>query len=139
MSNSLSQTDSLTREELDEMLGHAAGEIGLDERDLAVAVVVGRARGLLQQAMSTAGVGVRELARRLKVSPSAVSRHLRSEGDMRLSTAVMLADGLDRRWELGLVEKQPHAAPVRNYFTLGRGAEVQKPTVDVVAATRGAA
>lgn len=116
------------------MLGHAAGQINVDERDLAVAVLVGRARGLLLQAMATAGVGVRELARRLHVSPSAVSRHLRSEGDMRLSTAVMLADGLDQRWELSLAEKQRHVAPARNFFTLGRGAELEKPIVDVVAA-----
>jgi DNA-binding transcriptional ArsR family regulator len=134
MSNNLSQTDSPAPDELDEMLGHAAGPIDVDERDLAVAVLVGRARGLLLQAMATAGVGVRELARRLKVSPSAVSRHLRSEGDMRLSTAVMLADGLDQRWELSLTEKQPHVVPVRNFFTLGRGAELEKPIVDVVAA-----
>ena len=33
MSNTLSQTDSLTREELDEMLGNSAGEIGVDQRD----------------------------------------------------------------------------------------------------------
>ena len=58
---------------------------------------------------------------------------------MRLSTAVMLADALDRRWVLSLEEKQQHTSSAHNYFTLGRGTEVEKPTVDVMAATRVAA
>jgi DNA-binding transcriptional ArsR family regulator len=73
--------------------------------DIDVASATRRIRAQLQAAAAKAGVGVRELAARLKVSPSAVSRHLRSDGDIRVSTAVLLAGALDMKWEMKLVAK----------------------------------
>lgn len=76
--------------------------------DMAVATATRRIRAQLQAAAAKAGIGVRELANRLTVSPSAVSRHLRSEGDIRVSTAVLLAGAMGMRWEMTLVAT-PHS------------------------------
>src|SRR6516162_10444928 len=94
--------------DLDALLGGKVGELNPDLADTAIAVLTARTRGEIVTAASEAGVGVRELARRLGVSAAAVSRHLRSEGDMRLSTAALFADALGHEWRLGLV---PLAAP----------------------------
>lgn len=75
--------------------------------DMEVASATRRIRAQLQAAAAKAGLGVRDLAKRLKVSPSAVSRHLRSEGDIRVSTAVLLAGAMGMKWEMTLVAK-PH-------------------------------
>jgi len=107
----MSKTSSATPEEIAELralLGGPVRKVEVDHRDLAVAVLTGRARGEILAAAREAGVGVRELARRLGVSPAAVSRHLRSDGDMRLSTAAIFADALGCEWRLALV---PLAAP----------------------------
>ncbi|OJX68066.1 MAG: hypothetical protein BGO92_05240 [Magnetospirillum sp. 64-120] len=76
--------------------------------DMEVASATRRIRAQLQAAAAKAGLGVRDLAKRLKVSPSAVSRHLRSEGDIRVSTAVLLAGAMGMKWEMTLVAK-PHS------------------------------
>ena len=107
----MSKISSATPEEMAELralLGGPVRRLEVDHRDLAVAVLTGRARGEILAAAKEAGVGVRELARRLGISAAAVSRHLRSEGDMRLSTAALFADALGHEWRLGLV---PLAAP----------------------------
>jgi hypothetical protein len=79
----------------------------IDPSDLEVAVVVGRIRGQILAAAESEGIGVREIARRLKVSAAAVSRQLRSEGDMRVSTAVTLARALGQRWHFTLSPCDP--------------------------------
>lgn len=79
--------------------------------DVEVASATRRIRAQLQAAAAKAGLGVRDLAKRLKVSPSAVSRHLRSEGDIRVSTAVLLAGAMGMKWEMTLVAK-PHCMVV---------------------------
>jgi DNA-binding transcriptional ArsR family regulator len=89
--------------ELDTLLGGPVGELKPDLSDIAIAVLTARARGEILAAAREAGVGVRELARRLGVSPAAVSRHLRSEGDMRLSTAALFACALGLEWRIRLV------------------------------------
>jgi AcrR family transcriptional regulator len=102
----MSKTSSATLQELAELrdlLGGPVRKLEVDHRDLAIAVLTGRARGEILAAAKEAGVGVRELARRLGVSAAAVSRHLRSEGDMRFSTAAIFADALGHEWRLALV------------------------------------
>jgi DNA-binding transcriptional ArsR family regulator len=89
--------------DLDALLGGKVGEINPDLADTAIAVLTARTRGEIVTAASEAGVGVRELARRLGVSAAAVSRHLRSEGDMRLSTAALFASALGLEWRIKLV------------------------------------
>jgi AcrR family transcriptional regulator len=102
----MSKISSPTSEEIAELgalLGGPVRKVQVDPSDLAVAVLTGRARGEILAAAKEAGIGVRELARRLGVSAAAVSRHLRSEGDMRLSTAALFADALGYEWRLALV------------------------------------
>jgi DNA-binding phage protein len=74
----------------------------IDPSDLEIAVALGRVRGQILAAAKRDGIGVRELARRMKISASAVSRQLRSEGDMRFSTAVLFAHALGWRWHFSL-------------------------------------
>jgi transcriptional regulator with XRE-family HTH domain len=78
--------------------GKVAQAYLVEPADLEVAVEVGHVRGQILAAAKDEGVGVRELARRMKISASAVSRQLRSEADMRFSTAILLARALGRRW-----------------------------------------
>lgn len=59
--------------ELRDLLGGPVRKLEVDHRDLAIAVLTGRARGEILAAAKAAGVGVRELARRLGVSAAAVS------------------------------------------------------------------
>ena len=74
----------------------------IDPSDLEIAVALGRVRGQILAAAKRDGIGVRELARRMNISASAVSRQLSSEGDMRLSTAILLAHALGQRWHFSL-------------------------------------
>jgi DNA-binding transcriptional ArsR family regulator len=73
------------------------------DTDFEIASATRRIRGQIRAAADKAHVGVRELAKRLGVSPAAVSRHLRSDGDIRVSTAVLFARALNMRWENALV------------------------------------
>jgi DNA-binding transcriptional ArsR family regulator len=84
----------------------------IDPSDLEVAVAVGRVRGQILAAAKKEGIGVREIARRLKISASAVSRQLRTEGDMRFSTAILFARALGWRWRFSLspCDAAPHAS-----------------------------
>jgi AcrR family transcriptional regulator len=102
----MSKISSATCEQnpdLRSLLGGPVRKLELDHREVAAAVLSARARGEIVAAAKEAGVGVRELARRLGVSAAAVSRHLRSDGDMRLSTAALFADALGYEWQLALV------------------------------------
>ncbi len=67
-----------------------------------VAGVLGTIRAQLLAAAREEGVSTREMARRLGVSAAAVSRQLRSDRDLRVSTAVLLARALNRRWHVQL-------------------------------------
>jgi transcriptional regulator with XRE-family HTH domain len=87
----------------------------IDPTDLEVAVAVGRVRGQILAAANREGIGVREIARRMKISAAAVSRQLRSEGDMRVSTAILLARALKQRWYFSLspCDAECHASESR--------------------------
>jgi DNA-binding transcriptional ArsR family regulator len=113
MSTNSSQIDANEEAELTALLGgpvESAPEV--QEDDLGVAMLTARVRGEILAAVKEEGVGVRELARRLHVSPAAVSRHLRSEGDLRLSTASLFASALGREWSFQL--KRCEAAQLSN-------------------------
>jgi transcriptional regulator with XRE-family HTH domain len=73
-----------------------------DSVDVLIGTSVRRVRGQILAEAAAQGVGVRELARRTNVSPSAASRYLRSEGDMRVSTAVIFAHALSCTWQFVL-------------------------------------
>ena len=97
--------NELTPSEIEEMAAILGGEVQPlfdhpDERE--VALVLNDMRGLLIEATNAEDVGVNELADRLGVSPSAVSRMIRREGDLRVSTAVLWAFALGRTWRLHL-------------------------------------
>ena len=92
-----------------------------------IAGILGMIRAQLLAAAKAEGVSTREMARRLGVSAAAVSRQLRSDRDLRVSTAVLLARALNRRWsvQLGSVG-QP--SPQANLDPVpGRGVEAAAP------------
>ncbi len=115
MSTDLSPTEA---SELDEMLAEFGAAVGWPDVDpdmREVAGVAAHVRGLLAEATAREGMSISDIARRLNVSKSAVSRHLRSDGDIRISTAVLLARALGRHWTIDLVPGNATASPTANY------------------------
>ena len=89
-------------EELIELLGAGTAAPIRDEEAEEIAGVLGTIRGQLLAAAKEDRVSTREMARRLGVSAAAVSRQLRSDRDLRVSTAVLLARALKRHWNIEL-------------------------------------
>jgi transcriptional regulator with XRE-family HTH domain len=92
----------LSEAEIAAMFGGEAGPIEIDPDEMAVALALRTLRDRLMEAAKADGVGVNQLAARLHISPSAVSRLLGGEGDMRVSTAVLYARALGRAWDFVL-------------------------------------
>lgn len=82
----------------------------VDAVDLMIASTARDVRGQILAEAQTQDVGVRELARRIGVSPSAVSRHLRAEGDFRISTAVIFANALNCNVRVTIQQRSQAAA-----------------------------
>lgn len=102
-------SEPLTPEETAELFGHPVEAAPINERELQVVLALRHIRAQLAEASERDRVGVNELAGRLKVTPPVVSRMLRSDGDMRVSTAVLWADALNRTWDFVL--RNPDKAP----------------------------
>ena len=98
-------------EELSALLGTGTAAPIRDEEAEEIARVLGTIRSQLLAAAKEQRVGTRELARRLGVSAAAVSRQLRSDRDLRVSTAVLLARALGRHWTLALEPPRQPAPP----------------------------
>ena len=94
-------------EELIELLGAGIAAPIRDEEAEEIAGVLGTIRGQLLAAAKVDRVSTREMARRLGVSAAAVSRQLRSDRDLRVSTAVLLARALKRHWNIELGTPRP--------------------------------
>lgn len=94
--------------ELIDLLGEGVAAPIRDEEAEEIARVLGTIRRQLLAAAKEEGVSTREMARRLGVSAAAVSRQLRSDHDLRISTAVLLARALKRHWNIELgTPRQP--------------------------------
>ncbi len=104
MEHPMSKPLSPREVQLVQELGSVTEAAKFDPIDVRVATLVRNVRGEIAAAARDQGLGVREIARRLGVSAAAVSRHLRSEGDMRLSTAELFAIALGKRWQLSLMD-----------------------------------
>ncbi len=102
MSKTLSPRNAPSPADLHDLADGGFEKPNIDPTELLIAAQVGHVRGQILAAMNDQNVGVRELARRLNVSASAVSRQLKSEGDMRISTAILLAYALEREWTMNL-------------------------------------
>jgi hypothetical protein len=98
----MTDQQELTHEEALELFGAPVEAIEPDSGELELSLVLNRIRALLMHAANHEGVGVNELATRLGVSPSVVSRLFRSESDMRVSTAVEWAHALGYVWDFNL-------------------------------------
>lgn len=94
-------------------------------------------RSHITAAMKQEKVSVRELARRLQVSPAAVSRQLSSEGPIYSTTAGALAAALGRRWHVRLEPVAPGASNVRPAPTppsnSTSGAQILRRSIDAQA------
>ncbi len=91
-----------TESEMAELFGGRVEPVTPDADELAIDHALRTIRALLIETAAQQKVGNNELARRLDISPSAVSRMLRGEGDMRVSTAVLRARALGKVWDLRL-------------------------------------
>ncbi len=85
-----------------ELFGGEVTPIQPDQDELEVQIALRTIRDHLMATAERDKVGVNQLARRLSISPSAVSRFLGGDGDVRLSTAVLYARALGCRWDLHL-------------------------------------
>jgi hypothetical protein len=111
-----SQND-LTPEEATELFGTPVEAAPPDDEEMKLALFLRHIRALLAEAAHEEKVGVNELASRLSVSPSVVSRLLRSDGDMRVSTAFMWACALGREWNIDLHKPSAQAASTNQQIT----------------------
>lgn len=122
-----------------ELFGEPVKPTPVDEDEMQVALVLRQIRSLLAEAADSEKVGVTELASRLNVSPSVVSRMLRSEGDMRVSTAVMWAQALGRVWDINLCKARteafgvnhPMATTINNAISVSGTAAPEVRSVDI--------
>ena len=92
----------MSQNEIPEIFGGEAQPIKVDAQELEVSLALQSIRVQLLEVAEKAKVGTVQLAGRLGIAPSAVSRFLGGEGDMKVSTAVLYARALGHRWELFL-------------------------------------
>ncbi|WP_204737457.1 helix-turn-helix domain-containing protein [Gluconacetobacter azotocaptans] len=88
------------------LLGGDAAQLERDYEEEAIQRLVNRARGLLAEAVSQDGVKPAELADRLNVNRSLVTRFFRSGQDMKVSTLALMARALGREWVLELTDRR---------------------------------
>jgi hypothetical protein len=93
----------LTPEEIEDMFGGEAEEITPDPEELEIAVFLKDVRTQLCALAEHEGVTHARLAKRMHITPPAVSRTLHGEGDMKMSTAALYARALGHRCEFVLV------------------------------------
>ncbi len=116
MPNTSSPIDLGIDSELTELMGGNFDALNINEEERIIAGLVANVRGQIIAAMHEDNVGIRQLSRNLGVSASAVSRQLNAEGDMRFSTAALLAHALHRHWSINLLPDQPAVASNSNFY-----------------------
>lgn len=107
MSNNLSPRDGEMSviTEFSNLLG-GTEEIA-PERDYEeeyVQLIINRCRGLLMEAVKNDDIKPSDLANRLNVDRSLVTRFFHSGRDMKVSTLAIMARALDRRWIIELAD-----------------------------------
>ena len=91
-------SDATNETELKELFGAPARSIEPDNDQLEVQLALRTIRDYLMAAAELDDVEVNQLARRLCISPSSVSRFLGGEGDFHVSTMVLYTRALGRGW-----------------------------------------
>jgi transcriptional regulator with XRE-family HTH domain len=81
-------------------------DLHVDAREVAYARLLRNLRSLVADEAARENVSMRELARRLNVAPSVVSRVLSGEKDLLTSTLFDFAWELGREWEFSLHAKE---------------------------------
>lgn len=104
----------LTPEIVSDVFGGIARAIEPNPDEIEIALALITIREQLSTAAKEEGMGVNKLASCLQVSPSVVSRLLKSEGDMRVSTAVLFARAVNRSWRLVLERSAVSTVEVRH-------------------------
>ena len=92
----------MTSDEILEIFGGEVQPIESDAQELEVGLALHSIRNQLATTAAHANIGTVQLAKRAGVAPSAVSRFLSSEGDMKVSTAILYARALGHRWDFAL-------------------------------------
>lgn len=104
MSHSLSPEDRTALQAVLTEFGAAANVhlIHAEADEVAAATLLRRARSVLAEALANDKVSLRELARRIGVSPAAVSRVMNSDSDLQLGTLAVYAHAVGREWTLAM-------------------------------------
>jgi transcriptional regulator with XRE-family HTH domain len=92
----------LSPDDVAEIFGGEVGTVETDADEIEVSLAVNTIRDHLKAAAKEDGVGINQLAHRLDISPSSVSRFLGGEGDVRVSTVVLYGRALGRKWDFSL-------------------------------------
>lgn len=86
-----------------------------DPREEGFADLLYRLRGLLAEEMKRQGLSKAEVARRIGVSPSVVTRLLNPSADILASSLSDLAWAIDREWNVALVPLNQKTSNSNNY------------------------
>lgn len=92
----------LSPAEVIEIFGGEVGTVETNADETEVSLALNTIRDHLIAAAKEDGVGVNQLAHRLDISPSSVSRFLGGDGDVRVSTVVLYGRALGRKWDFSL-------------------------------------
>jgi hypothetical protein len=122
--------------ELAEMFGGEVQPVEVDAQEVEVGLALQSIRGQITDAAERAKVGTVKLAERLGIAPSAVSRYLGGEGDMKVSTAVLYARALGHRWHFSLLPDEAcsargnHQAPTTMSLVIGNAGTTTSATTE---------
>jgi hypothetical protein len=94
--------------------GHL-GDLLRDARGEAYADLLWRLRGELAEEMARSGISRAELARRLGVRPSVVTRVMNPSADVLASTLFDFAWAMQREWQLQLKPRSDAISPTSNH------------------------
>lgn len=128
MSNSLSPHDKNVLEELTKLLGVVKNEPKRDYDEEAAYKLINEARGLLMEAINDDRIKRSELARRLNVNPSLVTRFFKSGNDMKVSSLAFMARAIGREWKLQLIK--PQTGTGCNYDVRPSAWNINQPETD---------
>lgn len=128
MSQTSSHDDAALEQDLEALLAAPAEPIqhsAATLQALEAQVLANRFRTLLKQALKKEKMTARSLAHKLGVSPSAISRQLHGDGDMKVFTAAVLAHAMNHTFGIDLLPNRASGAARSNWLTTSASTKTQ--------------
>ena len=108
--------DPIIDDDIKDLMGGKVSQLEIDSDELNVEIGLRHIRAEILDAIEADGLGVNQLSRVLRVSPSTVSRTIHGEGDMKVSTMLLYGHAIGCEWSIEL--KKPSRVEKANYFDL---------------------